>query len=288
MVIHKCQGPADMPRFRFLSLLWFVAAVSVAIGQQTTSRIPDVAFESAALHRVTSFTLVRPASDPPPSGYPVLIILHGLGRNHRTLIDNQDTRRLLLAQPYFIVLPDSGRGWWINSEVGRYESMLLEVMKKVKKEQPVSPLRKDWAILGWSMGGFGAVHFAEDHPGRFGFVGSIIGLLDFPRIQGLPPDQRFPVDKRVFGDDPERWRQQNPCHHARTLRNMVVTTVIANEAFDRTMNENFLRCAMQARVWPEVTRIEGGHVFISVYKGLKVLLPRVARYFNETTKPLEP
>jgi S-formylglutathione hydrolase FrmB len=270
-----------------LCFLSVFAASSFAPAQQTSSRIVDVSFNSAALRRTTSFTIVRPATDPPPTGYPVLVILHGLGRNHRTLIDNQDTLRLLLTEPYLIVLPDSQRGWWIDSDSGKYESMLIEIIDKVKAEQPVSRVGKDWAILGWSMGGFGAVHFAENHPDSVGFVGSIIGHLDFPRSKGLPRDQQFPIDTKVFGDDRRQWEHQNPCHHAAALRNVVVAIIIANEAFDRTMNEDFLRCANQAHLLPEVTRIEGEHVFTSVEAGLDILLPRVARYFDRTKAPAE-
>jgi S-formylglutathione hydrolase FrmB len=278
--MFRGPGLTHLWRFAILCLLSYLGSASPATAEQADSRVQDLSFESAALHATTTFTLVRPASDPPPGGYPVLMILHGLGRNHRTLTENPDTLRLLLAQPYLIVLPDSGRGWWIDSGEGNYESMLLEVIDKVKGEQRVSPLRKDWAILGWSMGGFGAVHFAEDRPDKVGFVGSIIGLLDFPRSEGLPPDQRFAIDARVFGDDRHRWERLNPCHRTAALRNLVVATVIANEAFDRTMNENFLRCARQAHLRPEVTRIEGEHLFPSVEMGLKILLARVAEYFG--------
>lgn len=273
-----------MPKLMILCLLWLLGAVSYVAAQQHASRVQDFSFESAALHTVTTFTVVRPASDPPPGGYPVLVILHGLGRNHRTLIENPDTLRLLLAQPYLIVLPDSGRGWWVDSGVGRYESMLVEVINKVKNEQPVSLRRKDWAVLGWSMGGFGAVHFAEKHPDNVGLVGSIIGLLDFPRSKGLPKDQQFPIDTRVFGDDSREWSKQNPCDHVAALRNMVIAIVIANQAFDRTMNEDFLRCAKKAHLRPEVNRIDGTHVFASVEAGLEILLPRVAEYFQQSKR----
>lgn len=253
---------------------------SGAAAQQSDARIEQVFFRSAALQTTASFTLVRPAADPPRDGYPVLFILHGLGRNQRTLIDNPDTRRLLLAQRYVIVLPDSQRGWWMDSGEGKYESMLLEVVDQVRAGQSVSHLRKRWAILGWSMGGFGAVHFAEDHPERFGFVGSIIGLLDFPKVEGLPADQRFPVDQRVFGDNPRLWAKWNPCRHAGSLRSTRLALVIADDAFDHTMNENFLRCARLAGLQPKANHIPGAHVFSSVQEGLELLLPQVAQFFN--------
>jgi S-formylglutathione hydrolase FrmB len=264
------------------SLIAFLPLVGTTYGEQAAPRVQEITFYSSALQKSSVFTIVRPEEDCPPRGCPVLFVLHGLGRNHRTLIDNPDSLQLLLRQPYLIVLPDSAKGWWVDSKrTGNYDSMLLEVIEKVKRCEPVSQSRKDWAILGWSMGGFGAVHFAEGHPRQFGFVGTIIGLLDFPKLNGLPPGQTFPVNEQVFGNNPKDWNAQNPCTHVQALADDTVVLVIANQSFDRAMNEGFIRCATEAHVTPSVSRIDGKHVFSSVQKGLEILLPRVAQYFEE-------
>ena len=265
-----------------LAALLFVLglALPVSMSGQGLNRTEDVTFFSTALNKNAEFSVVIPAQAPPAGGYSVLVILHGLGRTHRTLLENADTLALLEKQNYLIVLPDSGKGWWLDSTVSgaKYESMLTEVLQQVEQRYHVSTAPERWGIAGWSMGGFGAVHFAERHASRFGFVGSIIGLLDFPRTD-LPEGQNFRVDTSVFGSDAGAWGAENPSQHVKALAGKKVVVVIADEAFDRTMNENFLQQARVAGLQPEVVHIPGGHIFSSVAQGLEILLPRATSYF---------
>jgi len=247
---------------------------------QAQSRTEDVTFTSEALGHEAAFSVVIPAAPPPAAGYPVLMILHGLGRNHHTLLDNPETLALLKAQPYLIVLPDSAAGWWIDSPVSgtKYSSMLLEVIAETHKRYPVSASSAGWGIIGWSMGGYGAMRFSEDHPDKVSFIGTIIGLLDFPRVEGLPEGQRFGVDPKIFGRDPAVWLALNPSHNLAPLEGKQLDIVIADQAFDRTMNENFVHVAQAGGLKPEVFHIQGEHLFPSVLRGLQILLPLAAKH----------
>jgi S-formylglutathione hydrolase FrmB len=271
-----------------LAVLGFLLFANLLPAQQNSTRIEDVTFSSIALGRQAAFSVVIPAQPPPAGGYPVLMILHGLGRNHRTLLENSETSALLQTQPFLIVLPDYEKGWWIDSPVSgkNYDGMLLEVISQVQERFTVSTSNQRWGVMGWSMGGFGALHFAERHPKSVSFVGSIIGLLDFPRVEGLPDGQRFTVDESVFGYDMSEWANENPSHHLAPLAGKDLAIVIANQAFDRTMNENFLQQAQTAGLHPEVYRIDGEHVFSSVIDGLRILLPRAAAHLSQASNPV--
>jgi S-formylglutathione hydrolase FrmB len=254
--------------------------------QNRDVRVQDIRYDSAALGRPTDFSVVLPAEPPPSGGYPVLIILHGLGRNHHTLLEDNETLALLKAQHYLIVLPDSRKGWWIDSPISgdKYDSMLLEVIDEVKHRYSVNHSPSEWGVVGWSMGGFGTMHFAEHHPDLVSFVGTVIGLLDFPRTEGLPKDQRFPVDEKVFGTEATEWQKLNPSDHTARLKGKELVIVIGEQSFDRTMNENFLRRARAAGLKPEVHRIEGAHVFCTVVHGLQILLPRAEMHFRRAER----
>jgi S-formylglutathione hydrolase FrmB len=267
-------------------ICFFVAASLCSIAAAQQNAVETLSFASNALAQTETFTVVRPDHPPGPEGYPVLIILHGLGRNQKTLLEQPETRELMLHQKALIILPDSGRGWWIDSpaEGAKYDSMLMEVVAEVRRRFPVSAKKDEWGVLGWSMGGFGAVHFAERHPEVVNFVGSIIGLLDYPRADGLPEDQRFPIDTSVFGDDPPGWARENPSLHVRLLHGKDIVVVIGTAAFDRTMNENFVRSAASAGIPVEVQRIQGAHVFTTVASGLSILLPRAQAHFAQAMK----
>ena len=117
----------------------------------------------------------------------------------------------------------------------------MEVVAEVRRHFPVSTKKSEWGVLGWSMGGFGAVHFAEKHPQVVNFVGSIIGLPITHGWTSLPDGQRFPINASVFGTDASGWARENPLLHVRSLRGKDIVVVIRTEAFDRTMNENFVR-----------------------------------------------
>lgn len=265
-----------------LGVSWVPAGEPVRELGWLANRIEEIDYFSSALGKTCAFAVVNPVGLPPRNGWPVLFLLHGHGRNHRTLLDNADTRALLLAERAVIVLPNACAGWYVDSVAepdDRHGEAIGEVVALVEELRDVSLDRSRWGIAGWSMGGFGAMHHASTRPDRFGFVGSMIGLLDFPRIDGLPEGQRYSVPVRAFGSDPDAWPHYNPTHKVAALRHTKVVIVLASEAFDRTMNENFIKAAGRADVNVVVHSLQGGHTFSVVVEALPLILQAAARYF---------
>ena len=252
-------------------------------------RIRTVTLTSLALNRVLPVTIVEPKREDTParSGaqeqIPVLYFLHGRGRHHASLIENEVTRGALLNTPFYVVLPQGLDGWYMNSPVideDRYETYIEEVIAWVEAHLPVRRDAAGRGIGGWSMGGYGAVRFAQTHAGQFGFVASVIGLLDFPRKETLPEGQNYKVPTERFGTDPVTWKVLNPLYSINELRESAVTLVLSETGFERTMNERFVDDAAAIGLPLRIHRLNGGHQFEVVQRAVPLVLNDAAQTFK--------
>lgn len=255
-------------------------AVATAAGAE---RIIYREIPSAALGRALPVTVVAPEKTPTAGGGPVLFLLHGRGRHHRSLIESEPARAALLAAPFHVVLPQGEDGWYVDSPArptDRYAAYLAEVIAWAEKNLPITRAPARTGIAGWSMGGYGAVRFAQAHAGRFGFVASIIGLLDFPRAEDLPAGQNYRVPVARFSDDPATWRKFNPIHAVTALRGSALTLVLATRGFELTMNEHFLAALAAEKITARVHRLDGAHEFSVVERALPLVLADAAAFFS--------
>lgn len=246
--------------------------------ERLTPRIMDEAFVSSSLGREMHFMVVKPEHGGPDT--PVLYLLHGRGRNRLSLVNDPTCRDELLQADCWVMLPDGDDGWYSNTPRGRYASYLEEVVQVAEARCALAPLASRRAIAGWSMGGYGAVRFAEAHPQFFSVVVSVIGLLDFPRPSDLPAGQNYPVPTAYFGSDPAGWDQFNPIHHINALSNRSLLLITATDSFDRTMNERFSDALTAAGIPHEFRLLQGGHTFAVV----RTALPLVLDFVRQTVR----
>ncbi len=252
----------------------FATVASPALGRSL-----PVAVVAPAPSAATTTTTTISAPTAAPADTPVLYFLHGRGRHHRSLVDSPAARAALLAARCYVVLPQGEDGWYIDSPAqpdARYAACLAEVIAWAERTLPVSRTPAHRGIAGWSMGGYGAVRFAQTQPEarRFGFVASIIGLLDFPRAEDLPAGQNYRVPVARFTADPAVWTTLNPLRAVAALRGSAVTLVLATRGFELTMNEHFL-AALAAAAPPipaRVHRLDGGHEFAVVERAVPLVL----------------
>jgi S-formylglutathione hydrolase FrmB len=185
------------------------------------------------------------------------------------------TRALLLKAHFFIVLPDGDDGWYINSSVqgaGRYSDYIDELIGIVNERYPVSKNPANRGLAGWSMGGYGAMRFAESHSGQFCAVATIIGLLDFPRAKPFPKGQNFTVPLNRFGADTNAWAGFDPLTHIRELHDEKLLIITADKSFDFTMNKNFVQAARELHLPVEFKILHGGHSFEVVSEALPMVM----------------
>jgi S-formylglutathione hydrolase FrmB len=168
-----------MLRWRLSLLLSLLFVPVVALGE---GRIECSALKSEILKRSVRYCVVLPesySSQRSPQSFPILYFLHGLGNNEQTLFNSggwnviQDLRQQHKIGDFFVVAPEGGRTFFINSADGkvRYSDFFLkEFMPYIEKKYPVRMERKARGAAGISMGGYGALRFAFAYPELFGSV----------------------------------------------------------------------------------------------------------------------
>jgi S-formylglutathione hydrolase FrmB len=213
-------------------LLIFLAALTLPFPLHAQSRIDCNALNSRILKHEVHYCVYLPAgydagaAKHPAQTYPVLYFLHGLGDNERTLFNSggwtllDDLRGQHKMGEFLIVAPEGLSTFYVNSADGsvRYSDFFLqEFMPLIETKYRVSKGRKDRAISGISMGGYGALRFAFAHPELFSAVSAQSAALFTETPQELDTAARSgaPSGKllaTVFGDpiDVAHWKQNSP------------------------------------------------------------------------------
>lgn len=153
--------------------------------------------------------------------YPVLYYLHGLGDNEQSLVNGGGWNLYedLLAQnkvgEYIIVTPNGFRSFYINSKDGKflYEDFFIkEFLPAIERKYRVRVGRGGRGIMGVSMGGYGAFHYAFKYPQKFISVSGHMSALREtppPSLDGTPDARLLGV---VFGTpfDPSYYKNNSP------------------------------------------------------------------------------
>lgn len=146
----------------------------------------------------------------PGKRWPVLYLLAGVGDNMTAWADPKkgDVRKTLAGFPGIVVMPESGRGyfvdWWRGGtrQGSAWERYYLEeVIPGIESRYRIAPGRANHAIGGISMGGYGGMTLSAALPSYFGNAISLSGLLDLQAwgsVNVLPLDIGSPYS-RIWG-----------------------------------------------------------------------------------------
>lgn len=238
------------------------------------NRIISDELDSRILGFKKAYTLVLPEHMEPSAPVSVLVILHGLGRNEHTLIDDPETKEILLNAPFACLMPDGDGSWYINSPAtpaNHYADYLDEVIAHASAQYNLSTNASHRGICGWSMGGYGAMMTMLRRPDDFSAVATIIGLLDYPNSD-LPKGQNFHVSEKTFGTDSNVWKTVNPFFQASELSGHPVLLIAGKRAFDWTMNNHFSDELKRLGIDHEWVVLPQGHTFAAVQEGLPLVI----------------
>jgi S-formylglutathione hydrolase FrmB len=175
---------------------------------------------SQRLGRDIAYTLYLPDL-PPTMSEPALVlyVLHGPGGDEKTWTGEDPMLRGPLVdamhngtlRPSVLVMPSVGRNsWWIDGAADAAASAFLEeLMPKVEARLTFAVHRQRRALVGVSMGGFGALQFALSQPQRF-CAAALISPTVYDPVP--PPDsaaRRTPQFVRDGKFDEQLWQAAN-------------------------------------------------------------------------------
>jgi S-formylglutathione hydrolase FrmB len=119
--------------------------------------------------------------------FPVLYLLHGGagGNSAQWTTGGGDVEGITNNRPLITVMPDGGKvGWYTNwkSQTQGAQNWadfhLNQLIPWIDANLRTIASKSGRAIAGLSMGGFGAVRYAQDRPDLFAFVASFSGAVD--------------------------------------------------------------------------------------------------------------
>jgi len=173
----------------------------------------DVTFRSAALGRNMQYRVILPALLPSGKKLPVAYLLHGGGGGFRDWSNYSDVARFA-ENGLILVMPEGDDSYYTNAAdrpSDRYEDYITtDLITDVEEHLPAAPGRANRAIVGVSMGGFGAVKMALKRPDLFSFAAGISPAVDVPsRPFSIKRPLQWRYHRSIFGPWNGRVQQEN-------------------------------------------------------------------------------
>jgi putative tributyrin esterase len=185
-------------------------------------RLEDAIFHSASLQRDMPYRVILPVTLPSDSKLPVVYLLHGGGGDYREWSNDSDVSQFA-KQGLILVMPEGNSSYYMNASErpqDRYEDYITEdLISDVENRFPVAAGRANRALVGVSMGGFGAVVLSLKHPGLYAFAGGISSAIDVPtRPFSLKRIGQYRGHAQIFGPwGSDTRRVNNPYFLAETV-----------------------------------------------------------------------
>jgi putative tributyrin esterase len=155
-----------------------------------------------ALGREMQYRAVLPAVIPSSKKLPVIYLLHGNGGGFRDWSNYSEVARF--AEAAVLVMPQGDSSYYVNAAErpgDRYEDYIIQdLLTNVETRFPIAKSRSNRAIVGVSMGGFGAINLALGHPNLFAFAGGLSAAIDVPRRRfSVRRAQQYRAHELIFG-----------------------------------------------------------------------------------------
>lgn len=208
-------------------------------------------YYSEALGRQTSCQILLPQS---LTGklQPVLL-LHGLSDDETGWMRYSRVEKHAEAYPFLVVMPDGGRGFYVDAVQGEKFGTNIGV-ELPKIIEGLFPVQETWAISGLSMGGFGAVAIGLRQPEKFRSIHAMSAALD---VEERKKSDEF---MRIFGD--HKGTDRDIYHLANSAPNFPALRLDCGTE-DHLLNENrvFYDYLRQIGKSAQYEEFPGGHTW---------------------------
>jgi len=129
------------------------------------------------------YRVVLPKGLAPAQKLPAVYLLHGGGADFRSWTNDSDVARFA-ENGLILVMPEGKSSYYINAAGrahDRYEDYIVsDLIADSQRKFPIEGGREHRAIIGISMGGFGAINLSLKHPDLFAFAGALSPAVDVP------------------------------------------------------------------------------------------------------------
>lgn len=203
--------------------------------QAFSQKVDSLNIYSPSMKKEIKTLVIRPTSSTGKT-IPTVYILHGYtGYPKRTLSQDIPALQALSKEMKMIfVLPDGNYdSWYVDSENtnSKYETFVAKELVDYVQNHYKSDASKT-ALMGWSMGGHGALYIGARHQNTFTAIGSICGVIDF-----RPFGKDYGVPK-TLGDRPEDWKNYTAISQIEKLKNSKQKLLISCGTEDVLIGQN--------------------------------------------------
>jgi putative tributyrin esterase len=195
----------------------------LALAPAAGAEVQNASFHSASLDRDVAVAVQLPPSyaKTPERLFPVVYALHGLFESQafwerRGLAAQLDELWASGRVPEFLVVAvDGDNSFFVNGPEGRFEDLVVkDAPAWAESHYRVLPGRAGRALWGVSMGGYGALRIALQHPETFCAAATHSAMLleSPPTAADGAGSWQLNAFHKAFGDpiDPTLWRASDP------------------------------------------------------------------------------
>lgn len=218
-----------------------------------------IQYFSSSLAKSTAMNVLFP--DPNvPRPYHCMYLLHGLSDDETIWMRRTSIERYVQDKPLIVVMPDGGRGFYVDAQEG-YQYLQALAYELPKFLEHTYQIDGKWCTAGLSMGGYGALRIALERPDLFKSAVSHSGALGIGRHFPVKGDGSKWEEEfiRIFGPV-EPGGKNDLVHLAKTCKELpVIRFDCGTEDFLLGQNRQFTKELTEAQIAHEYEEFPGDH-----------------------------